>query len=154
MRLIATTLKALAAVAGAAVFSAVSLVPNAQPAWAPEMVGLELAAQRALGWTPCEPVLSQIPFDLQEAGVLADAATTEMFGECKIRFAANVPADALDWVAWHEVAHLSTMDAIHADPAHEHMEDPYHCHPLFLAAIAQGPAETGGYGPEHCEQNH
>lgn len=114
------------------------------PAWAPQMVTKELAAQRALGYQPCEPKLSQVPADRAEQGVLADAAPDIMFQECEIRFTSNIPAKDLDWIAWHEVCHLSTMNQIYADP-HRDILDPAHRHPLFLACISQGPVETGGY---------
>lgn len=145
-RLIAYPLKATAVTASALAFTAVSLIPNAQPAWAPEMVGLELAAQRAAGWEPCEPVVSQLPAEEQAAGKAADAAIPGDPGViCEIRFAVNLTAADLEWVAWHEVCHLSTVPAIYADTASAGMDDAAHKHPLFKACIAQGPADRGGY---------
>ena len=118
---------------------------QAQPAWAPQMVANELAAQRALGWQPCEPTVSQLPADVESEGVSADAAPDFMFQVCEIRFAASVSAADLDWISWHEACHLSTMRPIWDDPIHEQMGDPAHDHPLFLECISQGPAEHGGY---------
>ncbi len=107
----------------------------ATPAYAPPMVALELAEQRALGYRPCEPVVSQLP---ASAGLFADAATPGDPGvQCEIRIAAHTPAEALAWVAWHEVCHQSTMQPIHRDPAHQH--------PMFLACLDHGPSERGGY---------
>jgi hypothetical protein len=146
LKLAVGTTAALGLAAGGAVLTETA-------AWAPQMVATELAAQRALGYQPCEPIISQLPAELAAEGVLADAAPAVMFQTCEIRFAANVPAEDLDWVAWHEVAHLSTMVAIYADPASATMDDPAHCHPLFLELIEQGPQEKGGYGHEMCEAN-
>lgn len=129
-------------VAAAAV--TVGIVLPAQPAWAPQMVGVELAAQRTLGYSPCEPTVSQLPAELEAERVAADAAPDFMFQRCEIRFASNIPTEDLGWVAWHEACHLSTMRNIWADP-HRPLVDPAHRHVLFLQCISYGPAETGGY---------
>lgn len=144
-RLITWTAKAFAGATLAAVFTAVSLVPNAQPAWAPQMVALELEAIRALGYQVCEPVISQLPADRQAEGVLADANNGEQNGTCEIRFAVDIPAEELDWVAWHEVAHLATVHDIYEDPYSGTLEDPAHQHPMFLNLLDHGPSERGGY---------
>lgn len=126
----------VALIVAAAVFSA-------KAAWAPPMVAQELAAQRAMGWKPCEPVISQLP---SGPDLLADAATPGDPGVfCEIRFSVDIKAEQLDWVAWHEVCHLSTGIDIHADPAHLQYEDPAHQHPLFTSCIDQGPTERGQY---------
>lgn len=115
----------------------------ATPAYAPPMVDFELSAQRALGYEPCEPNVAQLPASV---GLFADAMTPGDPGTyCEIRFAVHVPAEALAWVAWHEVCHLSTMQPIHRDPAHTQLEDPAHEHPMFLECLDHGPAKRGGY---------
>lgn len=144
-RLIATTSKVITVAFGTILVTAVSLVPNAQPAWAPPMMAFELAELRANGWQPCEPVISQLPAEALGAGLVADADNGEQSGTCAVRFAADIPADALHWVAWHEACHLATIADIHADPAREQFKDWAHEHPLFIACIDQGPAERGGY---------
>lgn len=146
-RMIAYTLKALIVVVGAACFFGFYFIPEDNPAWAPEMMALELAQQRALGWQPCEPVISQLPEDMAQEGVVAEAAATPLYTTCEVRFGVGhgITAADLHWVAWHEACHLSTLNEIYADPTHESFEDAAHKHPLFLACLDQGPAERGGY---------
>lgn len=109
------------------------------------MVARELAAQRALGYQPCEPRVGQIPAEERAANpdVLAWAGGTNPGEECYVEFA-SVPAKDLSWIAWHEVCHLSTLNAIFADP-HRPIVDAAHRHPLFLECLSHGPVETGGY---------
>lgn len=144
-RPLAIIAKTLAVLAGAAGFTVISIVPNAEAAWAPEMVGLELAAQRAAGFSPCQPHISQLPLQDQEQGWLADAIPTPYGNACEIRFAVNVPAEDLHWVAWHEVCHLSTMNQIFADPVRAARDDAAHTDPEFLRCLDLGPADRGGY---------
>lgn len=144
-RLIAYPLKAMAVAAGAALFAAVSLVPNAQPAWAPEMVGMEIEALRALGYEVCEPTVGQLPDAAEQEGAVADAIPTPYGDRCAVRFSDLLEAEDLNWVAWHESCHLATVNDIFADAASADMEDPAHQHPLFSACLDHGPSERGGY---------
>lgn len=145
-RLIAYPLKAMAVTASALAFTAVSLIPNAQPAWAPEMVGLEIKALRAVGYEVCEPVIGQLPDDVEQKGVVADASVPGDPGViCEIRFSDLLETEDLNWVAHHEACHLATVNDIYADPASADMEDPAHEHPLFSACLDHGPADRGGY---------
>lgn len=127
---------------------AAGVIVPATAAWAPQMVAAELAAQRALGYEVCEPHISELPEELVEQGVYADAGATPMYETCKIRFASNVPVEDLNWVAWHETCHLATLNEIFADPISEAMQDPAHEHPLFLGCLDHGPTERGGYRTE------
>lgn len=122
-----------------------TLIARAAPAGAPQMVANELAAQRALGYEPCEPKLGQIPADQNPDGAIYAWAGGTMPGEtCEVSFSTDMPVEAMEWVAWHEVCHLSTLNRIFADP-HRPIVDAAHRHPEFLACISHGPVETGGY---------
>ena len=121
------------------------LIGSAAPAGAPQMVANELAAQRDLGYEPCEPQVGQIPADHPDAdGVYAWAGGTQPGETCIVEFSVSMPGEALEWIPWHEVCHLSTLNKIYADP-HRPVVDAAHTHPAFQWCIAQGPAETGGY---------
>jgi hypothetical protein len=122
-------------------------VLTATPAYAPSPVAIAWAAQIALGYSPCKPIVSPLPADVEATGAAADADNGEQSGKCEIRISPNVLDRDLEWLAWHEVAHLSTVSRIYADPISRTMADPAHCHPLFTDLLAKGPAEAGGYGP-------
>lgn len=115
----------------------------ASPAGAPQMVAGALQTQRELGWEPCQPNITQLPADAPE-DLAADAATIIPNGTCEIRFSHRLAAVDIDWVAWHEVCHLSTFEQVMRDP-HRDIMDPAHRHPLFLACLNAGPDERGGY---------
>lgn len=135
-----------AAAAGAAVFTAISLIPNAAAAWAPTMVGREVAHLRTLGYQVCEPRIGQITDQQAIAdGYLAWATTPEVGGECMVEFTVGFEPEALNWVAWHESCHLATLTNIFADPERAQGADPAHTDPAFLACLDHGPAEHGGY---------
>lgn len=129
----------------AAVLAGLAVVLPASAAGAPSPIASAWERQTALGYAPCRPIVSPLPADLIAEGVLADANNGEQFGACEIRVAANLSNDDVDWVAWHEVCHLSTMRDIYRSGDIAGMADPAHTHPLFRQCIAGGPQETGGY---------
>lgn len=114
-------------------------------AWAPSPISTAVEAQRAIGYDPCTPRVGPLPLEIVAEGVAADAAPTFGAQECEIRMAYNMAHSDLDWVAWHEVCHLSTLNLIHdAGEAHEDT-DWAHENYRFQDCIRQGPVEQGGY---------
>lgn len=101
-----------------------------------------LAAQRALGYQPCEPAV--LPLYDQDATKLGAADNGVQSGECAVWLKPGLDSETLGWVAWHEACHLSTVQLIWEQPI-EGLDDPAHRHPLFRACVQQGPDETGGY---------
>ena len=105
-----------------------------------------LQAQRAVGYSPCEPRVSQLSTVLVAPGVLGAAATPGDPGvECEVWLSASLAPEVLVWVAWHEVCHLSTSRAIHADLGSALLVDPIHEHSLFVGCLGFGPDDRGGY---------
>lgn len=122
-----------------------AIVAPATAAWAPSPIATAWDRQTALGYAPCRPTVSVLPLERVAEGVLADADNGEQSGTCEIRIAWNLSDADLDWVAWHEVCHLSTVAAIYATPEAGAMVDPAHGHGLFRQCIRFGPTNTGGY---------
>lgn len=128
---------------------AASLIP-ATAAWAPSPFKQAWEAQTALGYRPCLPQMSNLPAEVEAEGVVADAADAHTFGVCEIRTASkpNFPHHTLDWVAWHEMCHLSVSpqitDALKAAPA-AWGDDPYHSHPAFKQCVRMGPANPDAH---------
>jgi hypothetical protein len=133
------------AVIPAAALAGLAVVAPATAAWAPSNIATAWERQTALGYTPCRPIVSPLPADLVADGTLADANNGEQSGECEIRIAANLPDDAIEWVAWHEMCHLSTVADIYASGDLSQLADPAHQHPLFKQCLRFGPSMTGGY---------
>ncbi len=111
---------------------------------APTFIASAVNRQTDMGYRPCKPTVTPLPQELAANGILADAAPTEMFQVCEIRVWQALKATDFEWVAWHEVCHLSTLADIWADP-HRTIIDAAHAHPAFRQCIARGPDETGGY---------
>lgn len=115
----------------------------ATAAWAPSPFATAVASQRLLGLSPCTPAIGPLPEDALE-GLAADADNGEQSGQCAIRVSATLEDKDLEWVAWHEVCHLSTLGAIMRDDERP-TEDPAHTHPLFTRCLDHGPRYRGGY---------
>jgi hypothetical protein len=127
--------------------TALAVALNVRPAGAP-MLGVQgaLEAQRRLGYSPCQPALSPLPQERVDEGILGDADNGVQSGDCRIRLAADIPADLLPTVVFHEVCHLSTVQRIADSPdRYAYGEDWAHKHPLFKECLSHGPADTGGY---------
>ena len=129
----------------AVALAGLAVAAPAAAAGAPSPVASAWERQTALGYSPCRPIVSPLPEDLMLAGVLADANNGEQSGVCEIRIARNLPDDAVDWVAWHEICHLSTVTDIYASGDLSQFSDPAHQHPLFKQCLRFGPSMTGGY---------
>lgn len=129
----------------AAGLTAAAVVTPATAAWAPSPIATAWERQADLGYTPCKPKVSTLPLHLVAEGVAADADNGEQSGTCEIRMAWNLPDADLDWVAWHEVCHLSTVSAIYQTAEAGTLTDPAHQHGLFRQCLGFGPTETGGY---------
>lgn len=115
-------------------------------AGAPTFIGDAVERQRALGYDVCEPIITPLPQYLADDGVLADADNGMQSNRCEIRVWQSLSAEAFEWVAWHEVCHLSTIQPIYDAPDRDAWgEDWAHAHPRFRQCLRFGPAETGGY---------
>lgn len=119
--------------------TASAVILTASAAWAPSPVATAVAAQRALGMSPCTPRVLPLPSELEATGIVGDADNGIQSGTCKVRLASSLPDHDVVGVAWHEVCHLSTVEAIaqSADKL-DWGDDWAHNHPLFLQCNAGG----------------
>lgn len=126
---------AQAAIALGLVF--VGVAGRADAASGPPPVEAALAAQRALGYAPCTPKVLDLPADELAKGALGDS--WNQGGICEIRLDPNLPDKDVAWVVWHEVCHLSTLDAILAAGLDVHEA------PAFKQCVRLGPDDGGLY---------
>lgn len=111
-----------------------------------EAVEAALRDQRALGYEPCEPTL----VERDKYGPVPEAAAwaswPETFERCEIGWDPAFNTDDQSWVdyvAWHEVCHLSTGLIIDRDLRYWKagaMADPYHMAPEFHGCMGALPA--------------
>lgn len=127
------------------VLTGLAVILPASSAWAPSPVSIAWDQQTKLGYTPCRPIVTPLPEEQMLLGVLADADNGIQSGTCEIRIARNLPDDAVEWVVWHEVCHLSTMQDIYELGGADQFTDWAHQHPLFKQCLNFGPAFTNGY---------